>query len=263
MVVNNVDLRGTILGKESGHLRVRKSLYQILSACFLYPTAERFSFFKHFEFIELVNNIDDCYKKECIGETGSRMMRLLVSFQNTTISELQRTYLQGTGHVISTGNPLSEIEHGQSHVFQHVQVLVNVEGFYKAFVLDMPEEKKGRKSHISVALEFMQFLLQKHVDALNNHETQETVLYMGAQKKFLKVQAGEWIRLFAMLSEKKKQEGFYYDLAELAKEFVRLEMKLLELKTAVYKGTGATQKIADLSDESLPCPFFTGDIFMG
>lgn len=256
MILNTEYSQETELRKGREHFLVRRSLYRIFSACFLYPIEERFSFFKNFEFIELVNNVDSCYKEvNSTATLGTGLMRLLVSLEKTTISSLQSIYIQDAGHIISRGGPLSEIQHGRSHVFQQVQVLNNVQGFYNVFVLDMPEEETGRSEHISVMFEFMQFLLQKQTDALENHETRQMTLYLDAQKKFLKEQAGEWMLLFAMLSGKKSKEGFYSELADLTKEFVGLEMKLFGLETGAYKESGGTQKgLAGFPDESFHWP---------
>ena len=87
-----------------------------------------------------------------------------------------------------------------------------------------------------------------------NHGDEKTQICVDAQKKFLKEHLGKWAPLFAVLFGRKAGEGFYVALSALTKEFMRLEMQLMGIKTDVYKESDLNQEaVAGASDECLSC----------
>ena len=239
----------------AGNLLTRSAMYQILSACFLYPEEKNLSILKYPDFQEHEKDLMLCY--EGIDD-GAELKRCLKEaqelFRGTTIETLQRVYQSIVGHTMSKECPLYETQYGAAHVYQQVHELGDIQGFYKAFGLDISEVEKERCDHVSVELEFMHFLLYKQAYALENHGDEKAQICVDAQKKFLKEHIGKWVPLFAVLFGRKAGEGFYCALAALTKEFLRLEMKLMDIKTEIYKESDLNQEaVAGASDECLSC----------
>lgn len=238
------------------NLLTRSAMYQILSACFLYPTEQNFEVLKNPDFQEHSKNLVRCYEgldsaeelKKCLDEVHR-------VYNNTaSVETLRRTYSRIVGHTISKECPLYETQYGAAHVFQQVHELGDIQGFYKAFGLDVSDTEKERCDHISVELEFMHFLLYKQAYALENHGDEKVQVCMDAQKKFMKEHIGKWVPLFAVLFGRKAEEGFYCALSALTKEFLRLEMKLMDVKTEMFKESDLTQEmVAGAPDECLSC----------
>ena len=250
---------GSLLKKQGTssveNLLTRSAMYQILSSCFLYPIEKNLSILKSPDFQEHKKNMMLCYGdlddsrelKRCLDEVQK-------SYNGASIETLQKIYQRIVGHTISKECPLYETQYGAAHVYQQVHELGDIQGFYKAFGLDISDIEKERCDHVSVELEFMHFLLYKQAYALENHGDEKAQICVDAQKKFLKEHVGKWVPLFAVLFGRKAEEGFYYALSALTKEFLRLEMKLMDVKTEMFKESDLNQEmVAGAPDECLSC----------
>lgn len=237
------------------NLLARSAMYQILSACFLYPEERNLSILKSPDFQEHVKDLVLCYEgvedgaefKKCLEEVCSL-------FAATAIEILQRDYRRIVGHTMSKECPLYETQFGVAQVFQQVHELGDIQGFYKAFGVDTSDVERERCDHVSVEMEFMHFLLYKQAYALENHGDEKAQICVDAQKKFLKEHIGKWVPLFAVLFGRKAGDGFYVALSALTKEFMRFEMKLMDVMTEIYKESDLNQEaVAGASDECLSC----------
>lgn len=236
-------------------LLTRSAMYHILSACFLYPKEQTLSILKSPDFQEYKKNLILCYDGVDDGtELGRCLGEVQRLYGEAAVEVLQRTYQRIVGHTISKECPLYETQYGAAHIYQQTQELADIQGFYKAFGLEISDVERERSDHISVELEFMHFLLYKQAYALENHGEEKVQICVDAQKKFLKEHVGKWVPLFAMLYGKRAEDGFYHALSVLTKEFLRLEMCLMEVKTEVFKESDLNQEaVAGAPDECLSC----------
>ena len=255
MGVDNSSLLDQQVASGVGNLLARSAMYQILSACFLYPEEKNLSILKNPDFQEHVKDLMLCYEGSDDGVELKRCLKEVQElFKGTTIEALQRVYQCIVGHSMSKDCPLCETQYGAAHVFQQVHELGDIQGFYKAFGLDISDIEKERCDHISVEMEFMHYLLYKQAYALENHGDEKAQICVDAQKKFLKEHIGKWAPLFAVLFGRKAVEGFYCAVSALTKEFLRLEMKLMDVTTEIYKESDLNQEaVAGASDECLSC----------
>jgi TorA maturation chaperone TorD len=239
-------------------------MYQILSACYLYPVEKNLSVLKSSDFDGFAEILEGCYKDvDDVAVLRENLNELREVYRLSTVENLQSIYLRLVGHTISKECPLYEGQYGAFHVYQQVQDLADIQGFYKAFGLDISEEEKERCDHISVEFEFLQFLLYKHAYALEHDGNEKAVICEEALKKFMKEHVGRWVPLLAILFGRKAEKGFYYVLSSLTKEFLRLEMKMLGVKTEVLKESDLTQEVvAGAPDECLSCASSSDDDFM-
>ena len=237
------------------NLLTRSAMYQILSSCFLYPEEKNLSILKSPDFQEHVKDLMPCYEGIDDGVELKRSLKEVQAlFRGTNIEVLQGVYQCIVGHTMSKECPLYETQYGAAHVYQQVHELGDIQGFYKAFGLDISDIEKERCDHISVEMEFMHYLLYKQAYALENHGDEKSQICVDAQKKFLKEHIGKWAPLFAVLFGRKAGEGFYFALSALTKEFLRLEVKLMDVKTEIYKESDLNQEaVAGASDECLSC----------
>lgn len=254
-----VESSGGLLEKQGitsvENLLTRSAMYQILSACFLYPSRKNLEILGGADFQEHSKNLIRCYEELDNGEELRRCLcEVRNAYSNVSVETLQTIYNRIVGHTISKECPLYETQYGAAHVFQQVHELGDIQGFYKAFGLDVSDVERERCDHISVELEFMHFLLYKQAYALENHGEEKAQVCVDAQKKFLKEHVGKWVPLFVVLFGRKAGEGFYCALSALTKEFLRLEMKLMDVKTEMFKESDLTQEmVAGAPDECLSC----------
>ncbi|MDN3513727.1 MAG: molecular chaperone TorD family protein [Candidatus Brocadia sp.] len=255
MEVDSGNLLEEQASPEVMNLLTRSAMYQMLSSWFLYPTETNLAILKSPEFQEHRKNVELCYNDvDDVTEFHRCLSAVQESYSNTSVDALQKIYQRIVGHTISKECPLYETQYGAAHVFQQVHELGDIQGFYKAFGLDISDVEKERCDHVSVELEFMHFLLYKQAYAMENHGDEKTQICVDAQKKFLKEHVGKWVPLFAVLFGRRSGEGFYHALSVLTKEFLRLEMKLMDVKTEMYKESDLNQEaVAGAPDECLSC----------
>ncbi|MFO0792840.1 MAG: molecular chaperone TorD family protein [Candidatus Brocadiaceae bacterium] len=240
------------------NLLTRSMMYQVLSGCFIYPAEKNLASLKSPDFEVFKTDLVQCFSS---ADNGAELKKGLDKLQEllcgTPISELQKLYQRLVGHTISKDCPLFETQYGAADVFQQTHELADIQGFYKAFGLDSSDVEKERCDHVSVELEFMHFLLYKQAYALENHGEEKAMICLDAQKKFLKEHIGKWVPLFTILFCRKAGDGFYYALSVVTREFLRLEMSLLGVRTEMYKESDLTQElVAGAPDECLSCATF-------
>ncbi|MDR4508625.1 MAG: molecular chaperone TorD family protein [Candidatus Brocadiaceae bacterium] len=258
MVVEGVDFQkaGSIGDVEK--LLVRSSLYQVQSACYLYPEGEKLSLLKSEGFLDLIQNpekIESCYGNSAdVSELLRCLKNLHEEYVKIDVDALQSIYNRIVGHTMSKDCPFYEGQYTPAHVHQQVQELADIQAFYRAFGLDISDEEKERSDHISVELEFMQFLLYKQAYAMENHGKEEAKVCLDSLKKFLKEHPGKWIPLLAILLGRKAGRGFYFAVSELTKVFMKLELTLLGVKTEMLKESDINQDaVAGAPEECLSC----------
>lgn len=238
-----------------GQVLARSAMYQILSGCFLCPEEKNLSVLKSPDFQDFANDLVHCYEGI---DGGSELKRCFAEvqeiFRDADIESLRSIYMRIVGHTVSKECPLYETMYGAAHVYQQVHELGDIQGFYKAFGVDTSDVERERSDHISVEMEFMHFLLYKQAYAIEHHGEEKAQICVDAQKKFLKEHIGKWVPLFAVLFSRKAVDGFYCAVSALTKEFLRLEMELMNVKTETYKESDLNQEaVAGASDECLSC----------
>ncbi|MGQ3684807.1 MAG: TorD/DmsD family molecular chaperone [Candidatus Loosdrechtia sp.] len=255
MVVNKVSDPSLSGELELENLLTRSTMYQLLSTCFLHPEEKNLSVFNSADFDDYQKKLGMCYEKEGVAvELQNCLGELVLQYKGTALDVLKSDYLRIVGHTIAKECPLYETQYGAAHVYQQTHELADIQGFYKAFGLEMSDVERERCDHISVELEFMHYLLYKQAYAAENHGEEKVQVCVDAQKKFLKEHVGKWVPLFTVLFAKKAGEGFFYALAALTKEFIRLEMKLMDVTTEMYKESDMNQEaVAGAPDECLSC----------
>lgn len=130
----------------------------------------------------------------CAGMLG----RFHASLRQMTPEGLCQSHLDCFGHAVSKECPPYEAEYGQSHVFQKADCLADIAGFYRAFGLEPSAELHDRHDHVSVELEFMEFLCAKEAYALaRSHDADAVEMCRHGQRRFLDEHLGAWVFGFA------------------------------------------------------------------
>lgn len=210
----------------------RSNIYQFLALGFGYPDASLRA-----RLSELLPRIEASLN--VLGDSGSLAVAEAIGsvLDTLTTDHLQASYLQCFGHTISKECPPYETEYGQAHIFEKSQSLADIAGFYQAFGVDLAPDFNDRLDHISVELEFMQFLCVKEAYALaHGHSAEKLALCRDAQSAFLGQHLGRWALGFAGRLRHKAGHGLHGLVAELLQAFLRGEGQ----RIAVALGTEAT-----------------------
>lgn len=142
---------------------------------------------------------------------------------------LHAEYARIFSHSVRGEAPLYEVEYGEAPLFQETHRLGDLAGFYRAFGLQISGAHPERPDHISVELEFLNFLCFKEAYAWQRHGEEKARICREAQRQFLREHLGRWVFAFARRARKAAAEGFYGAAARRLEEFLEEECRLLEV----------------------------------
>ncbi|MBI1737305.1 MAG: molecular chaperone TorD family protein [Candidatus Rokubacteria bacterium] len=109
---------------------------------------------------------------------------------DTTVDELRAEHARTFGHVMLSDCPLYEtVGSGDGDAFRQSQALADVAGFYRAFGLDVADD---RPDHVSVELEFMHYLAYREAYAVEHHGPEAVATLREAQARFVADHLGAW-----------------------------------------------------------------------
>ncbi|MCJ7567034.1 MAG: molecular chaperone TorD family protein [Anaerolineales bacterium] len=94
---------------------------------------------------------------------------------------------------------------------------------YRQEGLDRAADYREPEDHIALELEFMAYLSQKTIDALQDGEGEEVVRFLEKQKLFLEEHLMNWVPAFCEDMEQIAQTDFYTATAKITKGFLALE----------------------------------------
>lgn len=181
---------------------------------------------------EYMEEVKDCLGHHGNGELSETFNELQEGLNSTDFERLAQGYRDTFGAAtVAMDCPPYEMYFSGSHIWQQTQDLSDISGFYKAYGIEIEEDKSsGRRwDHIAVELEFLHFLTYKLAYAIENHGGEEQESCLAAKKMFLNAHIGRWIHAFSKAVFKKSPEAFYRHVAKLANSFVHIEMKKLNV----------------------------------
>jgi DMSO reductase family type II enzyme chaperone len=223
----------------------RSALYQLLSAAFLYPENGTLTGMREgvYRAMPLASKLE-------WRRVEGTLQRLGRHLQATDEEQILHDYLDVFGHTTSPDCPPYEGEYGQAHIFQKSHVLADLQGFYKAFGVEISPVFKDRPDHLSVELEFMHLLALKEAYALlHQHDDDKVEVCQRAQESFLAMHLAPWAISFALMVAKKAgKRNVYYTWAHLLELHLTAECEEFQAPAA----TGALQVSQD-PEEDLAC----------
>lgn len=204
-------------------------IYQFLSTCLLEPNKKTLALLNNKEYMDEVKS---CLGQHGNGELSETFKELHEGLKNADVETLTQGYRNTFGGAtVAMDCPPYEMYFSGSHIWQQTQDLSDISGFYKAYGIEIEDDKSSsrRWDHIAVELEFLHFLTYKLAYAIENHGDEEQESCLSGKKKFLNAHIGRWIHAFSKSVFKKSPEAFYRQAAKLANSFVHIEMKKLNV----------------------------------
>ena len=165
----------------------------------------------------------------------------MLSFvKSTSREELAEAHDQIFGLVLSKECPPYESEYSsQSFSVSRSHRMADVAGFYRAFGVEVSDDRRERPDHIALELEFMSYLIAKETRALEAggaEAAERAEICRDAQRKFFAEHLGWWLPAFAMALRRKAgdesespgaPENFHSALGSVLAAFTAVERMAL------------------------------------
>jgi len=216
------------------HAIDRSRMYKMLAQAFQYPGKHLLDFFSSSDFEDVVNSY--------LGEEDSRNIQqsiqqlrevVLKRTPEDTLKQLESEYNRLFAHLGSATCPLYETEYGYDNIFQKTQAMADIAGFYRAYNLEVSDDKSERVDFLPTELEFMAFLTVKEAYALEHHEQEHLEICLDTQRKFIQDHLGRWVPLFSKILTKVDAGRFYLQCGEVLDEVLQSEIAYLGVQPKV------------------------------
>lgn len=213
-------------------LSARSKVYEVLASAFRYPWEE-----VYFEPIDMLGPMDIVLQ----DETGWEMAKGLIASMKRGLltldkESLQREYVRVFSHGFSKECPPYEVMYGSEGYSQQIDVLAGLCGIYREYGVELSDSATERMDHISIELEFMQYLTYKEAYGIGHGHKEESIEVVRAgQREFVRDHLGRWIPLFCQFLSQKAGAGLYYHLALFSSLFMANEVCLLGVKPRVVE----------------------------
>ena len=225
------------LTKQSHLLEIRSTLYGTVSALFSDPENEKFAML----FTSVIQGcvLDACFQLEEQDNrkksTLSRsFQKLMTKLDESKIEKIMNEFVDVFGHTLSKQIAPYALEHlKNSDVFFRTQKLADLNGFYKAFGMEV--ESIERADHISTQTEFLSFLLLKELLAVQNDLHDEKEVCEKAFADFNNDHFLDWVEMFAENLATHVDGGFYPVAGRFLQDFLIKEKSQLDTPKALQK----------------------------
>lgn len=119
---------------------------------------------------------------------------------------------------------------------------------YRAAGLEKKPSWKEGEDHISLELSFMQVLIERAIEALENNDEELAESFLLQQRNFLEDHLGIWYPMMAQDMEKFPRTDFYQGLGKLTKGFLANDREFLdELLADVEDASQAYRKTEEVA----------------
>lgn len=236
------------------HPASRSKVYEVLAQAFRYPWDT--NYFNPEEMLEPLSLIltDD--------SDWEKTQRLISSIKEHLSAldkdKLQREFMLIFTHGFSKECPPYEIFYGCEGYTMQIEVLMELGGVYKRYGVELSDKADERPDHISIELEFMQYLAYKEAYGIKHGHKEESIeVAHDGQKKFILQHLGRWVPLFCQFLSQKAAKGLYLHLSELLSIFITNEVRLFGVKPKIVEAPDfhpiPYPYQEDTLDEDTPC----------
>jgi len=246
MIANGMSIASA--SPEAGGASARGGLYKVFSLAFRYPSSEIVAFFGDPELPEVLAQLP--------AQEEGAVVRELEAYLRSAAFRDDVARLESAYHALfhlEGGVPLCESAYRGAHEFQWAETLADVNGFYRAFGLELVGE---RPDHLSAELEFMHVLALKEVYARSEAEGEASREHLQitweAERAFLRDHLAVWVPAFARALRRRaaERERFYERMSAWLEQFLQSECARFDVSPSATAVSPAPPEVED----ALTCP---------
>lgn len=194
----------------------RASIYRLLSLGFSWPTEALW------EAVEPAR-----VGAGLLGPTiAAAVEQTAAALRRRTLAQLQEEHRQRFSLSASPDSPLSECAYSAKHVFQEVQELADIAGFYRAFGVEVSGQ---RPDDLAVELEFCYLMSLKDAYAREQRLPELRRASEDGLRAFLHDHLGRWAENIGRRLEVLAAGTAYESLGRLLREFVASEVEYMRV----------------------------------
>ncbi|MBI4212499.1 MAG: molecular chaperone TorD family protein [Deltaproteobacteria bacterium] len=193
---------------ELHHALWRTDFYGLLTFVFSRPSPMTFSNIRELSW-NLMERADDQLKLQLHGFTASTL----------DVATITTAY----DRLFDESNGCSLCE-GRYHFDERRTVMADITTFYRAFSFSTQGEKQPVDALV-VELEYMQFMAQKIVHALEKNKKNSAEVTSCAMRQFLLDHLGRWVPMFSTHLMESTSEFFYLSAAKLLTTWIERECR--------------------------------------
>ena len=232
-----------IQGSASEVALARSAAYGLLAVAFRYPEPDRWAFFVDRDRWKAWPETLNMESAE-VGDALRRFQEYFLTPDPARAVSVERAQVEFSrlfGHAVKSDRPTYELEYGAGEVFQRVARLADLQGFYKAFGLELQHRVRERADHVSIECEFMSIMAAKEAYAEQQGDREGLATVREAASRFLESHLGAWLPSLARRISEADPEGLYGALASFIEGFIQFECshygvsagpRFLELRSA-------------------------------
>ena len=217
VVVNNLSMQTLF----------RQALYRLLCSVFLYPDEEMLVDLQS-GVRELLNSSDywdDYGFAENLQQLISTIIGLDMNERVPLVNEYNRLFL------VKPKVPPYETTYLKLPGQSNGMIEADLMGVYGLAGLAVSPEMNELPDHIAVQLEFMSFLCEKELIAIQNNDQKEVADRQREQKRFMRDHLVLWFPKFAKKArEEAGRDSFYRQVVETTFAFLHNELNILDIR---------------------------------
>jgi len=207
-------------------LSARSTIYGAVSVIFAEPETEKF-------FMLMKDDFRTCVLEACLDLEkhinqkeniflSQLFQKLTDKVDNLGLEKIKSEFVDIFGHTLSKQITPYALEHlKNSDVFFRTQKLADLNGFYKAFGMEV--ESIERADHISTQTEFISLLLLKEIIADRNNLFEEKEICEKALADFKNEHFWDWVEIFSENMINYVDEEFYMLAGKFLYNFIQEE----------------------------------------
>ena len=207
-------------------LSARSTIYGAVSVLYSGPESKKFSML-------MTDNLRTCVLDACLDLEkhinqkrnillSQLFQKLIDKVDSLGLEKVKSEFVDIFGHTLSKEITPYALEHlKNSDVFFRTQKLADLNGFYKAFGMEV--ESIERADHISTQTEFISLLLLKELIAKENNLFEEKEICEKALIDFQNEQFLDWVEIFSENMINYVDEEFYKLVGQFLNSFIEEE----------------------------------------
>jgi len=159
----------------------------------------------------------------CTGEADAALEALKCETERVAaagLPTLEEEYDTTFGHAAAVDHPPHEMHYTAGNLFQQTHDLSDVNGFYRAFGVDVPTASHERPDHVGIEMEFLGLLCVKEASAVRDGLTAQRSTTQAAQRRFLAEHLGGFVPALHRQIEERGRSSFYCAVLRFASALI-------------------------------------------